>query len=118
MAELKRNASPFTINSADNYIIGGDSTGQVSIVVIELTSSSFSGSITITGRIAGTTQTPVSIPYKKRWLNGAAGDDTNVTTAITTTSLIEVDAAGLDIGISCTSYTSGSMTVDYRFLIG
>lgn len=110
--------SPFTINAADTYIIGGDSTGQVSTLTIELTSVSFSGSLTVKARKAGTTQTPVAIPYKSRYLNGSVSTDGNLTTAITTTSLIEVDAAGLDVVVDCTSFVSGSMTCDYSWQIG
>lgn len=118
MANVTNPPSGYVIAAADAHILGGDSTGQVSVVMIELTSSSFSGSITIKGRKAGTALTPVAIPYKSRFLNNAVGTEAYVSTAITNTSLIEVNAAGLDIVVDCTSRASGSMALDYLWLIG
>lgn len=92
--------------------------GSVSTKTVSLVSTSFSGSIAVSGRITGTSDAYVPIPYRKRYLNGAVGDDTFVSTAITGTSLIEVNAAGLDIALVTTGYASGSMAVKDADLIG
>lgn len=109
--------SPFNITVADAYIIGGDSSGQASLLLVQLTSSAFSGTITVKARKAGTSLTPLAIPYKSRYLNGAVSTDANLTTGITGSSVIEVDAAGLDIVLD-TAYTAGTMICDYSWVIG
>jgi hypothetical protein len=118
MADVIKNASPFTIDGVNQYIMGGDSTGQVSILTIHILSNTATGSMTVTARKAGSGLAFVQIPYKKRWLNGAVGDDTNVTTAITGTSIIEVNAAGLDVALNVSALSAGSFTVHYSWNIG
>jgi hypothetical protein len=98
-----------TINAADDYILRAPIHGNVCRWAIGLVSASFSGSITIKGRPAGSSGAFAAIPYIKLHLNGSVGDGTVVSTAITGTSLIQVDATGLDIDVDCTSFTSGSM---------
>jgi hypothetical protein len=103
-----------TISSAAATSLGDSGTGRRCTKVIQLTSSSFSGTITVKGRRSGSSATPVPIPYKSRYVNGAVGTEAYVTTAITNTSTIEVNASGLDIILDTTAaYTSGSMAVDY-----
>jgi hypothetical protein len=108
---LKTQKPPITINSADTYNFGDAGSGEVSTTMFHLVSSSFSGSITVKGRATGTSDTFAEIPYRALHLNGAVADGTEVDTAITDTSIIQVDSAGLDVALDCTSYTSGTMAV-------
>lgn len=100
-----------TIDGANTYVLRQASEGVVSRWIVHLVSSSFSGSITVKGRLAGTDNAFVAIPYKDRYLNGAVGDDASVTTAITGTSVLDIDSTGLDVAIDCTTFTSGSMAL-------
>lgn len=102
----------FTVNAADDYFLGNQQSFSMNRYIISIIDdNSFNGSITIKARPQGTSVTPVGILYKPRYLNGSIGDEVPVNTAITTTSIIEVDASGLDIDVDCTSYTGGSATV-------
>jgi hypothetical protein len=107
-----------TINAANDYSLRPAQGGTVSRWVIELTSSSFVGSITVKARGGGSANAAQAVPYVGLALNGAAGSTTPVTTAITGTSLIEVDSAEMDVVISCTAFTSGSMQMIARPAIG
>jgi hypothetical protein len=111
-------AFTFTINSATRDCELPANGAGLSTRLVHLVSSSFSGSITVKGRARGTTVAYVAIPYKKRYLNGAVGDDSFVSTAITDTSIIEINGAGLDLQLDCTSYTSGSMDVHSDDMVG
>ena len=87
-------------------------------------SSSFSGSITVKARSAHPQATAIganmgvagddiafsAVPYQTNFLNGAVGDGTLVSTAITGTSIIVIPASGVEIALDCTSFVSGSMT--------
>lgn len=108
---LKTQKPPVTINSADTYNFGNAGSGEVSTTMFHLVSSSFSGSITVKGRAMDTENTFAEIPYRALHLNGAVSDGSEVDTAITDTSIIEVDSTGLDVALDCTSYTSGTMAV-------
>lgn len=108
------------LNTFDNYTLGaadavflppGPTTGPARTRVIGLTSASFSGTITVKMRKAGTSDTPVACVYKKRVLNGAAGDETYVSTGITGTSIITIPTEGVQIVLDCGAYTSGSMVI-------
>lgn len=92
--------------------------GVVSRWLVELESSSFSGSLTIKGRAAGRNGVWKAVPYTALHLNASAGTGGLVTTAITDTSLIVVDASGQEIDISCSSFSSGSMAVNAIPLAG
>lgn len=119
MAILNANgAPPITINTADTYNFGDVSSGEVGVCEFHLVSSAFSGSITVKGRARGTTNAFVAIPYAKQHLNGAVADGSTVSTAITDTSIIQVDSSGLDIALDCTSYASGSMAVTPTRAVG
>lgn len=100
----------FDIKSADTFIIGdvGPSGGSWSI---QLDSILFNGTIKVKGRAKGATNFFL-VPYTKKWLNQAAGDDTKVTTSITDTSIISIEVAGeFDIALECSAYSSGTMRV-------
>lgn len=109
MADVQLNgARTFTVNAANQYILGdvGDRGG---VITIHLVSSSFSGTIGITGRLRGQSAF-VAIPYTSLHLNGAVGTGAIVSTGITGTSLIQVVVAdGMDIAVNCSAFTSGSM---------
>src|SRR5690349_21372941 len=99
-----------------NYDLGDAGASRLSRKVIEITVGSLVGSFAVQGRLAGGGGTYVAIPYKKHYLNGAVGDETYVSTAITGNSLIEVWASGLEIRLAYT-HTSGSTTgAALRFL--
>jgi hypothetical protein len=86
--------------------------------VFHLTSEDFVGSVTVKARARGTTRTFVPISYMRRYLNGAVSDDTSNAAAITGTSIIQVNGAGLDVALDCTAYTSGTLAVDTDDLVG
>lgn len=110
MANVICPITPFTIDATNNFVLGdvGDDAGKI---VIEGTSSSFSGSIVVKGRPRRSSAAFVALPYKRRNLGGTASDDTTVSAALTAAFLIEVDATGLDVSLDNT-HTSGSMSVD------
>lgn len=87
--------------------LGDAGNGEVTTKVIHWVPGTLVGSVIITARVTGTSATPRQIPYKKRYLNGAVADDSTVTTPITGESIIEVNAAGLEITFSYT-HTSGA----------
>lgn len=99
----------FSIGKADEYNLGGpgDRSGTMTIGLLSV---SFSGSITVTGRAKGQAAF-VAIPYTSLHVNGAVGTGAQVTTAITTTSLIQVRVAdGMEVALLVT-YSSGAMEV-------
>jgi hypothetical protein len=118
MANVLISGLSFPIDGANAYIIGGQKQGQATLLLIDLRSTAFSGSITVKARAAGSANTPVAIAYRKRYLNGAVGDETFVSTAITTDSIIEVNAAGVDVVLDCTSFVSGLATATVRNITG
>ena len=121
MANIQIIGKAFTIGTTvQGYVLPGGMPGsQVSTKVIQLVGTSPVGfSITVQGRTVGSGNAGVPIPYRKRYLNGAVGDDTFVSTAITTDSLIEVNADGIDIILNVTAATSGSFAVTTVDLVG
>jgi hypothetical protein len=104
----------FTLNSADEYVVGGDAGQGGAFMLIQLVSTSFSGSITVKARASGSAAAEVPIPYKRRNLAGSVSDDTSVSAAITDSALIEINCLGLDVVLDCTAYTSGTMAVYVR----
>jgi hypothetical protein len=97
--------------TTQNYDLG-NSGGAASRKVIELNVGSLTGSFAVQGRLSGAGGTYIAIPYKKHYLNGAVGDETYVTTAITGNSLIEVPSTGLDVRLAYT-HTSGTVGTGY-----
>lgn len=119
MATLPIIGASFKLDGVNAYVLPGAAPYQVATKVIQLVGTTPVGfSITVKGRVAGTANTPVAIAYRKRYLNGAVGDETNVSTAITTDSLIEVNAAGIDVVLDCTAATSGSFAVSTKDVNG
>jgi hypothetical protein len=98
----------------------GDSGGrEVSTKVVQVTFNGLTGGIAITARLSGTNRTAVPIPFRRRYLNGAVGDDTYVSGSLTSDSLIEINAAGVEIFATYT-YVSGTGPglIDYVDLKG
>lgn len=98
--------------------LGDSGAGAVSVKVMSFTPTTWTGNITIVGRRVGSGEAWRLIPYRKRFLNGAVGDDSYVSTTITGDSLIEVNAAGLEIGCTVAGYAAGSMAVTTTDLHG
>ena len=118
MATLTIIGPSFIIDGANAYVIPGQKAGAATILVLDLRSTAFVGSVTVKCRAAGSSNPPVPLAYRKHYLNGAVGDESYVSTAITTDSVIEVNAAGLDIVLDCTAFTSGSAAVAVRPITG
>ena len=106
------------ITAANAHFLQPSNSGVVNRWAIGLLSASFSGSVTIKGRTLGSTDTPVAFPYISQYLNGAVGTGGLVSTAITGTSYIEVDASEFEIVVDCTAYTSGTLTMTVRPVLG
>lgn len=111
----RKQKNPFTIDTNDDYELGDVGSGRVGKVLIHLTKvSGYDGTITVKGRARvsppGTPPAYVAIPYRKHHLNGVVADGTLVSTGITDTSIIEVEA-GVEVLLSAASRTTGSMTV-------
>ena len=107
-----------TINAANDYVLVHPNSATVTRWLIQFNSSTFSGSVTIKGHVSGSALAAVAIPYTQLYINGAVGDGSQVSTAITTTSIIEVVADGMEIDFAVTSYTSGSGVLTVRPLLG
>jgi hypothetical protein len=110
-------ATTLTIDKAGLYEFPG-SGATLSTRVFHLESADFVGAIVVKGRARESRRTYLQIPYMKRSLNGACGDDGIAWAQITGSSIIQVNGAGLDLALDCTAYTSGSMSVDTDDLVG
>lgn len=73
------------------------------------------GSYSVTARPQGSSVTPVAIPYQSLHLNGSAGTGALVTTAITTDSMIAVEADGLEVCLVRSGGAAGSSTLTLGF---
>lgn len=113
-------AAVTTVNGANDYVLRPPASGMVSRWQLSFENDgTFSGSVTIKARESGTGNTLRAVPYTDLYLNGAAGANSSATTtAITTTSIIEVPSDGLDVAFSVTSYTSGSGSLLVKALLG
>lgn len=121
MAIIQLNGPTGVIASADDFYLGNASDTFVGMYGIMLVSNSFVGSISVKSRIGSpyaAAVTPVAVLYVSRFLNGAIGTDGLVSTAITGTSLILVPATAQMIVLSCSSFTSGSMSVYKMPVVG
>lgn len=123
---INHTGNPFTISATGLYSLGTGHQYTNSLINVHLVSNSFSGSVTIVARNLTAAQTspnddtlaPVAIPYTKLYLNGSVADGSTVSTAITTTSLIQVPASGMEILINAGTVTSGTLTVYFTPLMG
>lgn len=118
MADKRVNTTrKFTIDGQNTYILGDASNRVVGTFAVQIVNDGvFVGSITVKAR----SRVPeadddgvafVATVYEKLNLNGAVGDGSLVSTAITTSSLILIPASGLQVALDVTAYTSGTATV-------
>jgi hypothetical protein len=114
MATVPTLGPEFTVSGTDTFVIGADAGQGGAYLTLHMVATSVTGSVAINARASGSDKAFVAIPYKKRFLNGSVADDTNVSTAITGTSIIEVNALGLDIAINAANLTGGSFAVSAR----
>lgn len=125
MANIVRVVPFWSISKAgsNTVIVGDGHFADVSALSIQIVdTSSLSASITVKARTrqpAADTNSVAFVPtvYRKLYLNGAVGDGTLVSTAITGNSLIIVPATGLDVALDIT-YTSGEGMVYVTALRG
>lgn len=92
-----------TIDAVGVYPLGEAQGGLVGTWNIQFVDASFSGSVRVVGRAVSSGVGAVPIGYKNRATEAVA------TAAITTDAFIQVDSAGTDVAIECTSYTSGEI---------
>lgn len=93
-----------TIDATGVYPLGEAEGSRVSTWSIQIVDASFSGSVRVVGGAISSGVAAVPIGYKNRATEAVA------TAAITTDAFIQVDSAGTDVAIECTSYTSGELT--------
>jgi len=116
MSNVKINSSrKHTISATNTYELGDASGGVVGTFAVHIVANGFTGSITVKARSRvaeaqsdGITFQP--IPYEKLYLNGAVGDGSLVSTAITGNSIILIPASGLEVALDAT-VTAGSVDV-------
>jgi hypothetical protein len=112
MATIKVSGK-FPIDAGNTYILGSPDALTGGALTLQLVNdNTLSASIVVSGRsLQGDALTDdvafVPIVYKKLYLNGSVGDGSLASTAITTNSLIEIPASGMQIALVVT-YTSGS----------
>ena len=106
-----------TSAASETVTFSGSSNDVVSLWIFQVIPSAWTGSLTVQARLQRTAYAFQPIPYKRRYLNAVVADDTLVSTAITDASLIEVNAAGLDIAFAHTR-TAGQVTIAGVPLLG
>lgn len=115
MADIQE-TSQFKITGVNRYILGNSAEFSGTMTIEIDNDNSLSGaSIAVVARARQTTLAWVPIPYVKLYLNGSVGDGTAVSTAITTTSLIQIPVCdGLDIALDTTTASSITGTASVR----
>jgi hypothetical protein len=109
MADVVKLEKPFTMDGTNNYVLG-DVGPRGGVMTVQLDGVTGTRSVVVKGRAKGATAW-LAIPYRPLHLNGSAGDGVEVSTAITTHSLIQIPIAdGVEVSLENT-HTSGSMTV-------
>lgn len=112
-----KNQSGFTLSATGTAELPNGQSFSMNRVVLHLVVTA-TASVTIKGRAQGTSAAFVAIPYKPRYLNGSVSDEIPVGTAITSTSIIDVDVSGLDLQLDATISGGGSVVVYYSKLKG
>lgn len=108
-----------TITGNGTTALGDSGSGSVTTKVIQLQGTAWSaGTVTVMGRLTGSALTLVALPYRRRYLNGAVGDEGFGSSALTGDSLIEVNANGVEISLVAASLTATSIAVSYVDLDG
>jgi hypothetical protein len=124
MANIVVKEGRFVIDGTNAYLLrNGQSFSANTYIISIIDTGSLNGTVTVKARpqsairgaqtgdsIDTSAVTPLGILYTPRYLNGSVGDEVPVNTGITTTSIIAVDASGLDIVLDA-SVSSGSATV-------
>jgi hypothetical protein len=104
------------MNANDSYILRWPHDNSVlgrpyTLICHILDGGTDDGTYTVSARPRGSSVTPVAIPYQSLYLNGAVGTGALVSTGITTTSLIAIEADGLEIVLVRAGGTTGSSTL-------
>lgn len=107
-----------TVSAVNAYYLAPANSGVVNRWAIQIVSNTWTGSATIKGRLIGTAATPVAIPYLSIYLNGAVGTGGLVSTAITGTSIIEVNASEIEVVVDVTASSANNMTLSVRPVLG
>jgi hypothetical protein len=113
MATVVVTSRTYTLNANDDYVLRwpgqNAAVGRPYTVIISLVDSADDGTYTVKARPQGDTSgTAVAIPYQSLHLNAAVGTGALVSTAITATSLIAIEADGLEIVLTRATGTTGS----------
>ena len=112
MADTNVTLRTWTLNANDDYYLKWpqDSlyAGKPYTLICHLVDSSDDGTYTVKARPIGSSATPVAIVYQSLHLNGVAGTGGLVSTGITGTSIIAIEADGLEIVLSRAGGTTGS----------
>jgi hypothetical protein len=113
-----------TISSNTTTDFGDSGSGSVATKVMQFTASTSpvltpGATFQIVGRAMGSGAAYKPIPYKRRALAAAASDDTTVSASLTgQDAIIEVNDAGLEVGVVSAGIVAGSMQVDTVDLFG
>jgi hypothetical protein len=109
MSDVIKGSKPFTMDASANYVLG-DVGPRGGVLTIQLDAVSGTRSVAVKCRAKGATAW-LACCYRPLNLNGSASDGVEVSTAITTNSVIQIPIAdGLEVSLENT-HTSGSMTV-------
>lgn len=101
-----------TIDATGETVLGDADPSAVGRYAIQFVSNSFSGSVTIKGRVTASGQDAVAISYMDY------ADSAAKVAAITGDALVLVDVSGLDLILDCTVATSGSLEYFAQPLLG
>lgn len=122
MADIPQMNPKWTITGTGTNLIGDVDRLFVGTFAVQFVNTgSFVGTIKIQSRLidaAPDAVTSVQVPYLARYLNAAVSDNLYHTADITDASLIYIPASGENTVINCSAYTSGTMTVYVRRLVG
>jgi hypothetical protein len=112
MANIVANRPQFTVTGTDNYILTDIGDGAVGELIIDFkVLSAITGTVAIKARAKGAADFK-AVYYTPLHVNGSAADPTvPVTTAISSASLIALDATGMQISIDAANLSAGSFTV-------
>ena len=118
MAEVIVASPTFTVsvNGSNDYVLPGGSgynKGPWKWVIELANPSGWTGTFTPKARLAGNAQTAQPVPYIGLSVNGTVGTGLPVSTALTTTSLITMDASEMDCIMSC-AFTGGTIQLTGR----
>lgn len=123
MATIHATGPVFTITGQNLYILGDASDAFVGTYQVHLVSDTFVGSVSVVARsrqpqAATDSVAFVAWNYLNTYVNGAVGDQTYVSTAITDTSCILIPATGVQIALNCSAFTSGTLKAYVTPMVG